>query len=820
MRSWWQDLRFSCRTLLRSPGFTLSSVVILGLGIAATTAVTSVVVAVLVHRVPYDDPDRLLFFDSFKQEPGGTREAFPASYLDYRDWRTRSKVFEDVGVYPSGSYAFNLLSAGEPERVSGEIVSASYFRLLRVKPVLGRTFAPEDDDRPGEPAIVVLGHALWQRRFGRDPRVLGKSLVLDGNSYEIVGVMPPRFRGLSDEAEVWLPLTMSQRLLGNSRFLDRRGVRWLAAIARLKPGVELRRAQQEIDAVNAGLAREYPDTDEHMGVRLRTLADWLFVDLRFSLLTLLGASLFVLLIAWTTVANLLLARAKARQREIALRDALGATRLQLLRQLVTESLVLAGASCLLGLLLAGWTTGLLVALSAVKFQSFVKIGLNAPVVAVIVALSVACGLAFGLTPGWLGLRGGFLALRQKGAAGSIAAHRFQSALVMTEIALALFLLIGAALLIQSFRRSQRVPLGFDPANLLTVRVDLKNKGYADGKTMIRLAHSYRDRLAAVPGVGSVAIEGPGMPTDPWAASSFVIEDLLARTKEGAAYMVFHHVTPGYFHHLGIPLLQGRDFSEADSDSSPLAIIISQAAAAKYWPHESPLGKRMRFGKRDPNAPWLTVVGVVGDLNQPALQATEWPGPDVYFDVFQFPPLLTPQLNFLIRPRDTQPLRLAPRVERALRVIAPQAPPFDVDTMQHRLDQFSASRRFTVLLISLFAGLALLLAAIGLYSVLFHAVTQRTRELGIRVALGAQRRDLLTLVVGEAARLAATGLAIGLLAAVAFNRLFRSMLYGVSPLDLATLTGATLLLFTVALLATLIPARRVFQIPPTTALRAE
>jgi putative ABC transport system permease protein len=818
METFWQDLRFAWRTLLRNPGFSFVALFTLVLGIAATTSVATVASAVLLHDLPYPQPDRLLLLENFKDEKGSL-ETYPSSYLDYKDWKTKTTAFEEIGVH-SYSLAFNLLGVGDPERVNGEVVDSSYFRLLRVQPLLGRALTPQDDAKPGEPRVVVLSHALWQRRFGGDLGVIGKSMIIDGESYQIVGVMPARFQGLTDEAEIWLPLTMGNEILGNSRFLNIRGVRWLIAVGRLKPGVTLAQAQHEMDAINSTLEKEFPSTNEHMVVHMKTLEQSLFGDLRFPLLTLLGASLFVLLIAWTTVANLLLARATARQREIAVRDALGATRFRLLRQLLTESLLLAGLSCALGLLVARWATRVLVAASSIKFQSFVDLGLNPLVVTAIVALSLLCGIGFGLAPAWLGLRESAGALREGSSSTGAARHRFQSSLVVAEVALALFLLIGAGLLIKGFQRSRQADLGFRPDNLLTIRVDLKGKRYSDTKVMTSLARQYRERLQAIPGVKAVSVEGPVMPTDGWFGNSFIVEDLLQKTKDGIAFMVFHHVSPGYFQNLGIPLLEGRDFTEADTDKSQLVIILNQAAKKKYWPNESPLGKRMKFGRLDPNAPWFTVVGVVADINQNAIQELEWPGPDAYFAVQQFPPLIIPRLTFLIRPQGVPPLSLVPQVQRELKAAAPDLPSYDPDTMAHRLEQFTAKGRFLVLLMSLFAGLALVLAASGLYGVLFYSVTQRTRELGIRVALGAQSRDLFGLVVGRAAALAGIGLVIGLVGAVFLNRLFQSLLYGVSPTDLLTFLGTSVLLFLVAMFATYFPARRAMRVQPTTALRTE
>jgi putative ABC transport system permease protein len=815
METLWQDIRFTLRTLARNLGFACIAVFTLAVGVGATATVATVAGAVLLHSLPYPDPQHLLVLQGYKNEKG-TLETFLTSYLDYRDWRTRLTSFSDLGAY-NGPKSMNLLSAGEPERVNAEIADSDYFRLLGVHPALGRTLTRQDDANPGAARVAVLSHAMWQRRFGSDRAAVGKSLVLDGESYEVVGVMQAGFKGLSDATDVWLPLSLTKELMG-SRFYERRGARWLNVIGRPRPGVTMAAAQHELDASNAALARDFPTTNEDMVAKLKTLDQSLFGDLRFPLLTLLGASLFVLLIAWATVANLLLARATARRREIAVRGAVGATRLRLVRQLLTESIVLAGGSCVVGLLIARSATAPLVAISGVQFPTFVDLGLNLPMVLSIAALSLLCGTVFGLTPAWLGVRGSITTLREGSSSLGVVGQRFQSSLVVAEVALALLLLTGAGLMVRGFQHFSQADLGFAPKDLLEVRVELKGKRYADKKIMILKAREYRDRLQAIPGVRSASLVAPFGPGDPFLGSTFVVEDLLRKTKDGAVFLVFHHVSPGFFENLRMPLLAGRGFAESDSDASLPVIVISQAMKRKVWPNESPLGKRMRFGRTDPG--WFTVVGVVGDLNEQAMQQLEWPGPDVYFDAFQFPSAIMPVHNFLVRAAAGRALALAPAVEREIRAVSPDLPPYDVETMEERLADFTAKGRFLVVLMTLFAALALVIAAVGLYGVLFYSVTQRTRELGIRVALGAQARDVANLVVGQAALLTAIGLVIGLAGALSLSRLFASLFYGVSATDLATFAETSLVLMGVAMAAAWFPVRRAVRIPPTVALRAE
>ncbi len=821
MEAFLSDLHYAWRRLRLSPGFTLVVLATLTLGIGATSSVTSIVRAVLFQELPYPDPEKLVLLENFKNEDGA-HDHFPSSWLDYQDWRLRSHSFSQMAVH-SHTTAFNLLSASEAERINGEVVSATYFPLLGLKPVLGRVFDLADDRVKGTPRHLILGYGYWQRRFDGDRKVLGRDLLVNGTAYQIIGVLPQSFKGLTDEAEIWLPISMSNELLGNSRFLDRRGVRYLVGVGRLKPGVNLIQARADMASVGGALAKEFPDSDKDFSVEPKPLKQYWFGDLQFPLLTLLGASLFVLLIGWTTVANLLLARAVARQREISVRTALGATSGRLVRQLLTESLLLSLLSCAMGLLLARLSTGLLLKLSAVQLRSFIEVGLSPAVVGAILLLSVACGVFFGLVPAWLCLRGDGVqtSLRQAGSSSSVSRQRFQSALVVAEVAIALFLLVGAALMVKGFKHYRQADVGFRPEGLLTARADIRDKRYSDSGSMVRLGHRYLESLQALPGVQSVSVIGPDMLSDNWSANSFILEDRLTGTSDGIAFLVFHNVTPGYFSQMGIPLREGRDFSAADTETSPLAIIISEGMKKKYWPNETALGKRMRFGKRDPNAPWFTVVGVVGDVDQVAIQDVAWPGPDVYFALFQFPPLLIPRFTFMIRPKPgVAPLSLAQPLLATLKAVAPDTPPYDVDTMEHRLEKFTAKGRFVVLLMSLYAAIALVLAAAGLYGVLFYSVTQRTRELGIRVAVGAKDGDLVRLVVGRAVALVLLGLGLGLMASVGFDRLFTSMLYGINPTDVPAFAGTSVLLLAVAMVAAWHPARRATRIPPTIALRLE
>ena len=815
MENVWRDLRFGLRTLVRHPGFTAVAVLTLALGVGATTAVWIVVQAVLLSALPYPEPDRLVLLAGTLTE-GSEVDEVPSSYRDFLDWREASESFEALAVY-SEPRSFNLLAGGRPEHLLGEMVSAEYFRLLELKAAAGRLIV-EDDDVAGAPPVALVSYGLWRRLAGRDRSFVGSSLLLNGQRFEVVGVLPPGFQGLTDKAEIWLPVASAASVISPD-YLKRRGIRWLAAAGRLRPGVSIEQAQAEMDGVTAELAQQNPRANLGIGVRLKPVREAWFGNLRFALLTLLGGALFVLLIACTNVAGLLLARAAVRQREISLRAVLGAHRRRLIRQLLSESAILALAGGVLGLLFAHWSTGLLVAASAVDFRSFIELGVGLPVIAVILAVSLLCALGFGLAPAWLASEVDLGTALQEGGRGSAGPGRgrFLGSLVAAEVALALVLLLGAGLMIRGFQRLRSTDLGFRTENLLTLRIDLKGERYADDGIVRQLARQLLERLPHVPGVGAVALAGPGIPTDDWHGYDYVLESRGAPATQQPVVLPYHHVSPGYFATLGIPMLRGRDFLPGEDERSTGAAIVSEAVAQRFWPGQNPIGQRLKPADM---TPWLTVVGVVADIRHQGLGSEERPAPDVYLALLQSPPRTPPTLNFLVRQTGASAPGLVPALRREVRAIAPDLAVYDAATMEQRLDRQTARDRFLVLTMSLFALLALVLAAVGIYGVVSFAVAQRRREIGIRMALGALRRDVLRLMVRRGAVLALLGLAVGVPAALALARVLARFLHGVSAADPLVLAATCLVLLGVALAASFIPAWRVTRIEAVEVLRAE
>lgn len=819
MRDLWQDIRYGTRRLARTPGFTAAAVLTLALGIGATSSIFTLLRAVLLDALPYKDPGSLVLVRGLM-----TREApedWPISWLDVQDLRAEQKVFAGLAAV-GDDMSYNLGSTGEPEHVAGEMVTADYFDLLGIRPVAGRTFQPEED-RPGEARVVLLGHDLWKRRFGGDPKVIGSAVRLNEEPYTVVGVMPAGFRGLTDVAEVWLPAGISGSTLG-AHYVEMRRYRWMFAVARLAPGVSVERAQQELDTIFGRMAQEYADSNEHFSLRITPLAEAWFGDLRPQLLVALGAAAFVLLIACTNVANLLLARAAGRQKEMSVRSALGAGRGRLVRQLLAESVVLSLLGCALGLLLAWWATGLLARSGAIELRSFVDARIDPMVAGITVALGLFCGVVFGLAPAVLATRVDLQSGLKQGAQGTTGApgrRRFQAGLVIVEVGLALALLAGAGLMIKGFRQFIHTDLGLRPQGVLTMQLDLTGERYLDSDVYRAFARQLHDRLAAVPGVESVALEGPGIPTGEWNSASFSLED---RPELDLVSMLRHHVTPRYFETLGIPVLDGRDFTPQDAHGTgPPVVIVSEALAKQFWPGspsgQAALGKKLKPGPRDSPLPWFTVIGVVRDVNHRGLGGEVQSDPDVYLAVFQSPARSPTRLAVLVR-SPQPPATLAPAVRQAIREIAPALTPYDVKTLQERLSAQTVRGTSLVRLMTVLAGIALLLAMIGIYGLLSYTVAQRVREIGVRMALGANRGRVVGLVVRGALALIVAGLALGYLAVLLLNRFLTSLLYGVSPTDPGTLIATSLLLLGVALAATCVPAFQATRISPVTALRAE
>lgn len=817
MRSIWRDVRFGLRGLARAPIVTAVVILTLALGIGATAATLSVVDAVLLGALPYEDPEQLFLVDSAHRGEAGL-EPWPTSWLDFTDWSRRQRSFGALAAY-SNPRSFHTRVEGEMRRITGELVTADYFRALGIAPVAGRLLAAEEIPPPGR-RVAVIGHELWRSRFGGSPAAIGQVLSLNDEPYEIVGVLPLGFQGLTDEAQVWVPAGLAGGLLG-PHYLEMRNFRWINVVGRLAPGVPAERAQAELDTLTAALESEHPEENDGVGARLTPLSEALFGELRPTLLTLLAGAVFVLLIACANIAGLLLARMTARGREIAVRSALGARRSRLVRQLLTESMLLSLLGGLLGLLLAHWSVRPLLAASQVPLRSFVDVGLGPGVAAAILGVALFCGLAFGLVPALLLSRPEAMdVLKDQGRAASMGKgrQRFQSGLVIAEIALALVLLISAGLMIQGFRRFLGVDLGFRPENVASARLDLSGPRWVEDPPIFNLARQTLDRVGRLPGVGSVAVGGPGLPSDGAPSSFFTVED--ARD-QGLVTTQVHSVSPGYFSTLGIPILQGRPFGFEDSAQAPPVLVVSRAFAQRYWPQGSAVGRKLKLGDESSPFPWFTIVGVAGDVRHQGLDSQAETAPDVYFSMLQFPPRLPARLAVLVRGAEPGTAgRLIPLLRKELQAIAPDLEPYDEATLESRLRDQTSRARFLLLLIGLFSLLALTLAVVGIYGLVSYSVTRRTREIATRVTLGADRGHVLRLILGHGAVLALLGTAAGILGALALTRFVASLLYGFSPTDPLTFLGLPLLLFTVALLASWIPARRALAIDPQTALRME
>jgi putative ABC transport system permease protein len=814
------DLTFALRQLRKSPGFTFVTVATLALGIGANTAIFSVVNAVLLQPLPYPGFSRLITVWERVRLPYYQNDLNDPAPGNFADWRRQNSVFEDMAAIEDRS--FNLTGSGEPLRVEGEAVSASLFNLLRVHPAIGRTFTA-DEDVPGGPRVVVMGYNLWVSRFGGDPQILNHSILLNGASYTVVGIMPREFLfpdpanfGLAGaEDQLWVPIALSPAELANhgSHYLQ-------GALARLKPGVSLPEVQAQMDGIARRLAQRYPQSNTGVGVNLRPLRSELVPgDTSAALWILLGAVSFILLMVCTNLANLLLARASTRRRELAVRMALGARRVRILRQLLTESLLLALWGGALGVLLALWGLPLLIRLSPANLPLFGIIGVNGPVLAFTVLVSVFAGLAFGISPALVatghnvheGLKEGY----RETVAGP--GQKMRSSLVVAEIALGVVVLAGAGLLLHSFLLLEQAPLGFQPKGLLTFRVIPRAEKYSFLSQRAAFYQQALEKIGALPGVKSAAAVS-FLPLSLYrSGKGFSIEGRPAPGPSEIPMADCNVVSPGYFRAMQIPLREGRDVSWSDTALTIPVVVINQAFARTYWPNQDPLGKRIKQGFRGDPAPWLTVVGVVGDVREFDIAIP--PRPAVYFPVSQFDARDGLLRDWVVRTQGN-PNALVPVVSKAIWSVDRDLPISRVRTMEQVRSLSLASQQFNVVLLGLFACLALVLASAGVYGVTAYAVAQRTHEIGIRVALGAQREDVLKLILVQGARLACIGSAIGVAASLVLTQLMSSVVYGVKTSDPLSLTGAAILLGLLALMACYLPARDALRIDPMMALRYE
>ncbi|HEX8459368.1 MAG TPA: ABC transporter permease [Pyrinomonadaceae bacterium] len=809
IESFIQDARFGTRMLLKNPGFTVVSVIALALGIGANSAIFSVVNTVLLRPLPYPDPDQLVMVWEDDTKGGYPRDT-PAA-ANYIDWRDQNGVFE--GMAAVAEQNFNLTGKGEPERLEGRRVSTNLFSLLGVEPRVGRAFLTEED-QPGRNRVVIMSHGLWQRRFGSNVNIVGQTLTLNGESYVVVGVMPSHFQFPSREDELWVPIAFTPQEAVN------REKHYLEVVARIKPGVTLEQARAEMRTIAARLQQQFPEQNANLGAAVTPLHEQVVGDIKPVLLVLLGAVGFVLLIACANVANLLLARAAVRQKEITIRVALGASRWRLIRQFLTESMLLAVLGGGGGLLLSLWGVSLLKAFIPESVSQVGDMMIDGRVLLFTVLISLLTGLIFGLAPvmQWskLNLNETLKEGGRDSATGS-RGNRIRSLLVITEVAVSLILLIGAALLINSFLRLRNIDPGFRPENLLTMRVELPDVKYPDHRRRAAFYNELLGRLETLPGVKSAAVT-TNLPLYRQGNSTEISIEGRPDPAPGQGKrpsVTTRVISPHYFQTMGIGLLQGRGFSEQDKIDSPAVAVISETMARRFWPNQDPTGKRFTPGSLTSTDPgdWITVVGVAKDVRQFELVAD--PKPQMYLPYVQaefFAP------NDLVISTDLEPLSLAASVRRTVLEVDKDQPISDIRTMEDIVSESVARQRFSMLLLGIFAALALVLAAVGIYGVMSYSVAQRTREFGIRMALGARRSDVLRLAVGQGVKLVLIGIAIGLGAAFILTRVMSSLLFGVSATDPLTFITISLVLTGVAALASFIPARRATKIDPMLALR--
>jgi predicted permease len=822
MHTMLQDLRYACRAFARNPGFTLAALLSLAIGMGANTSVFSVANALLLRPLPYQDAARLVILWNRSPGLGITQDWFsPGQYFDIK---TGSHGFEQVAIAIGGTY--NLTGDGEPERIGAVRVSSNLFSMLGVRGLAGRLFVSAED-APGHAPTAVLTYGLWARRFGRDPRIAGKSILINGAPYQVIGILPENFTlprevlptlyGTS-QAGLFLPLPLgpeAARVRTNEDY---------NIVGKLKPGVSLEQVRAEMDTLTARLRQDYPEAyppNGRLTFGVVPLLDQVVGDVRRMLYMLLGAVGFVLLIACANVANLLLSRAMARQQEIAVRVALGASRARIVRQLLTESILLAMGGGALGVLFSLWSVKCIHLLGTKSIPRLHDIGIDGRVLSFTLLLSLLTGILFGLAPAWR-VSGLDLQTSLKHAGRGLSGlgaiwGRGQSArklLVVSELALSVVLLIGAGLLIRSYKRLQDVPPGFDPKNVLTFDLAMAGREYNGPQAVLSAYRQLWERLERLPGVSAAGGVTSIPLSDAFAWTPITIEGRIPPAGEKFINADERVAAGRYFQAMGIPLLRGRFFNEQDTATVPRVVIVDEHMAAQFWPNQDPIGKRIHIVQLRSHDPWQTIVGVVGRVKQDALDSD----PRI---AFYLPHTQSPSRSMtVVLHGNADPSKLASAVKTEVVALDRELPVYSVQTMAQRVAESLARRRFFELMLSLFAGLALALATIGIYGVMAYLVSQGTREIGIRIAVGARRGTILGLVIGQGMTLALAGVAVGVAGAFALTRLMRSLLFGVEATDGFTFTAVSILLAVIALLACYIPAHRAARIDPMGSLRCE
>jgi putative ABC transport system permease protein len=814
------NLRHSLRSLLKQPLFSGIVVLTFALGIGANSAVFSVVNAVMLRPLPFPQPQSLMMLLLYDMKAGAAElnEDQTCSYPDFADWRSQNRVFEQMAVYTNNSVT-TLTDGGEATHVQGESVSANLFSVLRVQPILGRGFLPNEDE-PGN-RVVILNHSFWQRRFAGDPKIIGKALTFNGEKFEVVGVMPDRFEFPLGKfsPEVWTTMSMLRESKDGSKPMTaQRGNDFLKCVARLKPNVSLDQAQANFDTIGATLRQQYPDSNTNVGVKVLPMARVIVGNAHSALLMLCAMAGCVLLVACVNVVNLLLARSVSRQKEISIRTALGAGRWHIIKQLLSESVLLSAAGGVIGLMIAIWALDSLKAFLPANIPRIAEVSPDLGVIAFTALVSLGAALLAGLLPAWRASHPnitGSLNENARGSSEGVHSGRTRAVLVVVEIVLALVLLASAGLLVQSFLRLQKVHPGFDPNNVVTARIALPDTGYSKPEQAAAFFKKLFANVSAAPGINSAA----GAWWIPLSGSEIVFtfnieERPLPKAQQPQAQV--NVVTTDFFKTVRVPLLRGRDFNVHDDRNAPRVAIVTESFAKEFFPGEDPVGKRITpNGSADPgDPPAREIVGVVGDLHLISLGAA--PKPQIYLPEDQFG---LGTMSIFVRTQMSQS-SLMTTLRRAIDEIDKDVPVYRMRTLPDYLSQSIAQPRLNAMLVGLFALIALLLAAAGIFGVMSYSVTQRTQEIGIRLALGAQRYDVLRLVVGQGMRFVGLGLLLGLIGVFACTRLLQSLLFGVGATDLPTMFAITVILTAVAFVACLLPARRATLVDPVQALRSE